>query len=362
MLLLPTARRHEPCVLYWSAANFSVVSGGLLIALRGQLPAFASIVIANVFIVLGLAAIHAGILAFDSRSKPWFGAGTTLTIAAFGFVAFTYLRESLQARIVLISVLCVGYGVAWIRALLANADRSRARLVLVVLFAGHTVFSIARAILTLWHDPGDAFLSAGNLQALVGLETVIFVAVFNVLTHAMLQERRFVVLDRLASIDPLTGVSNRRAFVDAAEQLLACAREEGSPIAVFLLDLDFFKSINDRAGHQAGDVVLQEIAAVVRRCLRPRDLLGRLGGEEFAIVTAGMPAEAAPALAERIREQIASARVTYKGRDLEATASIGVACYPRDADSLEALIEAADRALYRAKTHGRNRVVLAHSA
>lgn len=165
-----------------------------------------------------------------------------------------------------------------------------------------------------------------------------------------------------ATHDMLTGMLNRAGFHDAFSRELARAAREGTPLAVVLADVDHFKRINDTWGHQAGDVVLQTVARQLKDCLRPYDLIGRYGGEEFVIVLPGCGASGAVALAERLRTQIAQEVITFPGGSAMVTASLGVAVSPRGDVTPDTLIRAADRALYRAKQRGRNRVELAEES
>ena len=164
-------------------------------------------------------------------------------------------------------------------------------------------------------------------------------------------------LRQLAQIDPLTGIGNRRFLLERAEHEQLRAERFGSPLSVLLLDIDHFKQINDRHGHAAGDETIRKVALACVDSVREIDVVGRYGGEEFVIVLPGTDLEGARELAERLRATIS--RITVPGSDgnsFELTASVGVATYG-PGDELEHLLAAADAALYRAKSLGRNRVV-----
>jgi diguanylate cyclase (GGDEF)-like protein len=160
-------------------------------------------------------------------------------------------------------------------------------------------------------------------------------------------------------VDPLTGISNRRAFMQDSELQLKRQASDPRPIAVMLLDLDNFKSINDRFGHAIGDRVLQVFAEVAGTCLRRADLFGRLGGEEFAALLVDAPREHAIAVANEIRSCFAEATQEVDGRPVTGTVSIGVVIAYDAVLDVSALLAQADHALYRAKDNGRNRVELA---
>lgn len=166
----------------------------------------------------------------------------------------------------------------------------------------------------------------------------------------------------LATVDPLTQALNRRSFNERAGAELARARRYGRPTAMLLIDADRFKAVNDTHGHAAGDAVLQALSTSVAAALRPSDLLGRLGGEEFGVLLAETGIQSAVLVAERIRQAIAALRVPTTSDPLAFTISIGVAEIDEDETTIQAAMARADRALYQAKAAGRNRVVAAESA
>lgn len=163
---------------------------------------------------------------------------------------------------------------------------------------------------------------------------------------------------RLSITDALTGVYNRRYFSQRLEECVQRAKRYGEPLSFILLDLDYFKSVNDRFGHHAGDEALTALAQVLRAEVRDTDFVSRLGGEEFGIVLVQTPREAAVEVAERIRRRV-EAQELHPSSDetLGLTASLGIAFFPDDGDDPKSLLGSADRALYEAKHTGRNRVV-----
>jgi diguanylate cyclase (GGDEF)-like protein/PAS domain S-box-containing protein len=167
-------------------------------------------------------------------------------------------------------------------------------------------------------------------------------------------------LYRLANFDYLTKIFNRRRFFDDAEKEVARVLRYGHSIAVLMIDLDHFKRVNDTWGHQTGDKVLAAIAKTIKHRIRTTDILGRYGGEEFAIVLVSVDAGQAMLVSEAIRRLIESLVVRHGDEEIRMTVSIGVARPWPDADAktLESLILAADKALYQAKAGGRNRVVM----
>jgi diguanylate cyclase (GGDEF)-like protein/PAS domain S-box-containing protein len=169
-------------------------------------------------------------------------------------------------------------------------------------------------------------------------------------------ERTNRELERLAMVDPLTGIANRRHFFATAEREVALARRHQRPLGVLMLDIDHFKDINDRYGHAVGDEVLKQVARTALSVLRATDHIGRIGGEEFAVLLPDSGLEGAVATAERLREAIAAAALPGGADDVRCTVSVGVAGWAPGDASIEASLNRADAALYRAKREGRNRM------
>jgi len=170
-------------------------------------------------------------------------------------------------------------------------------------------------------------------------------------------------LEYQANTDALTGLANRRAFTTRVEQELARANRYGGELSMLMVDIDFFKKVNDTHGHQVGDLVLKELADIFSRTLRDIDFAARFGGEEFVILLPGINAENALKAAERLRVLVGDARIPLQqGEVVKLTVSIGVASYSVSANnSIEKLIYEADKALYTAKETGRNKVCMAGS-
>lgn len=162
---------------------------------------------------------------------------------------------------------------------------------------------------------------------------------------------------RHATHDVLTGALNRRWVLEGLQRELARAQREGAAVGVILLDLDHFKLINDTHGHPMGDKVLREAVSRLQQELRTHDLLGRYGGEEFLIVLPGCSIVETVAVAERLRQHLASEPINLPNGQIVVTGSFGVAAFAEESDTADTLIHIADASLYRAKREGRNRVV-----
>jgi diguanylate cyclase (GGDEF)-like protein len=161
-------------------------------------------------------------------------------------------------------------------------------------------------------------------------------------------------LVQLAHFDPLTGLCNRKHWMDQAQATLDAAQRHGDRLAVMFIDLDRFKHVNDSLGHSAGDRLLGTVALRMRECLRSRDVLARLGGDEFVVLLPRLKQRDGAAAAARKIMQVLVQPVMLDQHEVTVSASVGLACYPEDGDSVETLLRHADTAMYAAKDAGRN--------
>lgn len=195
-----------------------------------------------------------------------------------------------------------------------------------------------------------------GVVVLAGLVLALLAAV----THRRLAVGRNVAreLERVAGTDAVTGLANRRAMLERLEEALAQSRRSGQPLTLVMADVDHFKAINDRHGHDAGDAVLVAIGQRLASTLRSQDTLARWGGEEFVLLLPGTSLEAGQAIAERLRSAISAAPFTVAGESVALTITQGVAT-ARPGMGAQSLIKAADQALYEGKRRGRDQVVAA---
>ncbi len=227
-------------------------------------------------------------------------------------------------------------------------------LLLVATLAARTVSMLAGSSLDAHFKVPDHVQSLTYLAVLIVLQ-------LNTIGFVLMQmERALERQHELATRDALTGVYNRHALLDALKGFVARSRRDGEPVAMLMIDLDHFKAVNDRWGHLAGDEVLREVARRIGRRLRASDFLARYGGEEFLVVLPNTVAAGAARLAEAIRGEVEGRPCELRKATVSVTVSIGVHASvpdPEDAGA-ESLIAASDRALYRAKQGGRNRVAI----
>lgn len=256
---------------------------------------------------------------------------------------------------------------------LASARRLRQHalpLILTALIVGIAIAAAGSALLTRavlrpmeQLERGTRLLGEGQLSHRVAVHRADEFGRLGNAFNAMAQrlEEAQARLEDLAIHDGLTGLLNHRELLQRLESELARAIRYRRPLALLMLDLDEFKEVNDRHGHQAGDTVLKAVADCLRGELRPVDQLARYGGEEFAVILPETSFPGAVVLAHRIHAAVGALHIDVgEGRVVRITISVGVASFPEDAESVTRLLASADRALYAAKMAGRNRVCSAH--
>ena len=196
----------------------------------------------------------------------------------------------------------------------------------------------------------------GMVSRIPGVPILGFVVLFLLAAHAV--NRRLLQEESASRTDPLTGILNRRGFLEMAHMAVSLSDRSGRPLSVIAVDLDRFKDINDRYGHTAGDRVLQEVARTLSRSVREQDLVARLGGDELVVLLPDTDAAGARRVAEKLREAAGAATVEIDGGSLSVTISLGTA-ERRPGEPIARTIQRADHALYLAKERGRDRVAAA---
>ncbi|MBD2748697.1 GGDEF domain-containing protein [Microvirga sp. BT688] len=347
-----TLNRQLSALAWWGTA-FCLIAVGIGWANLGKgPPGYPVLLLANALGILSYGAIYVGCRVFNKRPGILLhgGAGVAVWIGAFPFI-----YDSQGYRLILASLLTGAYAALSAWELARHAAQALAsQRVAVFLLSSLAVFNLLRGLLgiSLTSVPWiDTF--ARRWSSEMALFLVVFGPTLAFMFLSMAKERLKLDYMRAALVDDLTGIPNRRAFLQAASKLLD--RLNGRPASCLLFDLDNFKAINDRHGHATGDRILSIFGGILTEKL-PKGSFGRLGGEEFAAILP-MGSRDAASVAEAIRDAFSAAGKADLGGNEDVTVSIGCATIPRA--STEDLLRRADQALYCAKESGRNMVVAA---
>ena len=347
-------------VAWWGFAHLIRAASVVLFGMYGSAPDLISIDLANALLFTAFAVTWTGARVFDGRpvEPVYLVTGAVLWLLVCRLPA---MSDAVDARSLVASGIITAY--TWLTAYEFWRGRSEQLVsrwpAIFMLFAHGALFLLRTPLVLLlpW-SPNNAMFGSVWLTVL-SFEALLFTISIAFILLAMAKERTELRHRTAAMVDPLTGIANRRAFLQ--DTALLAKRHSGHPrpTAVLLIDLDHFKSINDRFGHALGDRVLEIFTDSARQSIRASDLIGRLGGEEFAAVLTDTGRDKAVAVAERIRESFAQASQEVDGRPVCATVSIGLVHCEAAVLDVPELLAQADQALYHAKERGRNRVEIA---
>lgn len=341
----------------WAAAMTMHAAGYLFFGLRGRIDDTASILLGNGFTALSFAMLLAAVRRFYEVPRAWAG---LLALPVLLMALLTTMLDRFDMR------LLVANAIFGVQALAVVAALYRRRISTVgkgkwLVMAG---LGFEAAVLA-WRA-GSGLSANAQLETLMqssALQTVTFLGSFAVILMTslgfvfMAKERADEANRIMAAADALTGIANRRAIIAALDRDVSRATRTREPIALMMMDLDHFKQINDTHGHRAGDAVLLAMARLVGQRIRSQDIVGRYGGEEFLVVLPDTTLTGAMRLAQDLCTAVASHPFKVRGQRVPLTVSIGVfGGRLESGDGWDALIHAADSALYRAKNAGRNRV------
>ncbi len=344
--------------MLWGVSFLLGAFGMALVVMRGQIPDWLSIQVANAVVLLGMALVWAGTRMFEGRTvRPGLVLAMPLAWIACSLIPSFATDVNLRTVVASAMLSLLSCLAAWeIWAGRAEPLLSRWPTIITLLSYGAALLARIPATILVPQLHGSQQLIMGAMFPVVAFGTLMFTVILAFLLLNMSKERTELQHKTASLIDPLSGVSNRRAFLDGAERLLRQQRLRYEPLALILFDLDHFKSINDRLGHAAGDDVLKVFAREAAFSLGPDVLFGRIGGEEFAALLSVTDIGEAIAIGDRVRRNFAAVAAGHCAGVVVPTVSVGVALGGEPDQPIAGLMAAADRALYRAKANGRNRV------
>jgi diguanylate cyclase (GGDEF)-like protein len=348
-------------VAWWGFAHLIRAGSVVLFGMYGNAPDLITIDLANALLFTAFAVTWTGARVFDGRpvEPVYLVTGAVLWLLV---CRLPVLADAIDARSLIASGIITAY--TWLTAYEFWRGRNEQLVsrwpAIFMLFAHGALFLLRTPLVAVlpW-SPSNSNMFGSVWLTVLSFEALLFTISIAFILLAMAKERTELRHRTAAMVDPLTGIANRRAFLQDAALLAKRHASHPRPTAVLLIDLDHFKSINDRFGHALGDRVLEVFTDAARQSLRSTDLIGRLGGEEFAAVLSDTSRDKAEAVAERIRESFAQAAEEVDGRPVGAQVSIGLVHCQEPVLDIAELLAQADQALYFAKERGRNRVEVA---
>lgn len=341
-------------MLWWAGANFAFAAG-LPLSLQSSHVGSPSMVVGITLLNLGPAFIWASGRSSNLRDvdMTFLAAGAVIWLTVSVLPVF---RSMPGAQATINQSMIAVYLFAAAREFYhRRAEQVTARHPLIVLLVLHGLYFCYGAFESVRAGWETNAYAIGLWFNLLHFETLIFVVGTSIFAVAMMREQSELTQRIQASTDELTGLHNRRAFYREGKALLSATLARQTNLSVVVFDLDGFKSINDRFGHRRGDNILKLFGETTLTILRSSDIIGRIGGEEFAAILPNASAAEAYEIAERVRIRFAEASAASESDEFRATMSAGIVESDRSS-SLDALIGQADTALYRAKDNGRNRV------
>ncbi|NWG25473.1 MAG: GGDEF domain-containing protein [Pseudorhodoplanes sp.] len=344
---------------WWSATFLMGVLAAILF-LAGFAQGESTLAVVAGALMAAFACCWQGARAFERRRPLWMAALAAPAIWA-GLCLVPGFLGNVTARVLVSSLLIAPLlGMTAFEFWRGRAERLPSRWMVIALFATFAlVFAVRVPLVGVAPFPFGALPEQPNAVALFNVLMFFHTVLLAVLLVALNMERFELEQRTQAQTDSLTGALNRRAFMTRGHRLVLRHQKSGQPLCLLFLDLDRFKSLNDRFGHSGGDDALMRFVAVVHECIRPTDFLFRLGGEEFCCLLPATGVEDALVVAERIRRRMEAATLSVAGTPVKVTVSLGIASTETFGYDVDTLLRRADMAVYAAKRAGRNRVVVA---
>jgi len=341
----------------WAMSFAGNATGFALFVARGHIPDTWWLLLTGAILAAAHGIMWTGARSFEGRSTPMplMLAGTLIWLVACQFPAF---QDSRGAWGPLMSAIIVAYSVLTaVEFWRGRGEALTSNSLIIALLLGHALIFMIRILFggspRLSIQPGEVHI---NWLTFIFFEAIFYAFSLAYMLGSVAKERIAHSYKRDSLTDPLTGIPNRRGFLQRCEAMLRRTAFEHHSSALLLFDLDNFKSINDTYGHHAGDKALVEFCRVAASVLRPTDIFGRVGGEEFGCLIPHASAGEGSKIAERIRVTLEAARLQAAGSTIALTVSVGVAVSATPEQGFGALMMTADQMLYRAKAKGRNRV------
>lgn len=353
----------QPSAVSWRIATLLHASGSILFAVQGHLPHGFVLPLANGMVMFGFAGYWRALRQFYGRPESLLLL-LLPTLGTLGVFWFSAISPSLLARVVIVSIVWAAIMLACIHTLRSpdQSEWAKSRRVLAGIFFIVVVFTVLRAAYFMLVTNGlpSSILDNGSwLNVLTPIVVAILPVIGTTAFLLLCSERIRRQWERAASTDYLTGLPNRRTLANAGDSRFETALESGQALALAMVDIDHFKQVNDRYGHEIGDRVLKHVAARLESACRGTELPARQGGEEFVVLFERVDAAQALRAGERLRQAVEAQPFATDGLLLPLTVSVGIVLRRESDRNFDDLLRRADEAMYAAKSAGRNRVEIA---
>jgi len=338
--------------------------GLFLLGYRDAMPDWVTVVIANLLVLVGSVFYLEATRRFLGISNSIHPLGIIVVPLFIGaFIYFTYFSPSVNNRILSITAALAIFSFLCAREFFHRLPKFERlpRIVTAMVFFLYGLFQVFRFIWTLGENTIQSFMTAGTIHAFAFIFIILLIigSAFGFIW--MVSKRLEFDLKEIANHDQLTSVLNRRGIEALALREISNMRRHGTDLAIALVDIDHFKSVNDQYGHHIGDLALTSFANLIGHRLRSHDIFGRIGGEEFIIILPQTSGDQALLITERLRTLVEAYKFNLEKHRIQMTASFGIAICNSETNSLHDLIPFADKALYKSKQQGRNKVFLYRS-
>ena len=348
--------RQQPSYLYWGSSCLFFVFAQITASLRVfiDLPFITHYLAALLIISAPLAAIL-GIHAYSQSDRKYHKACAFVLILSMLILLPVHDSPLNQIISTAIIAICFSYAAFALRKL--QVERIIHLALLKLCFVIHALIMLVQFLLLVSDYKGDINTDLSHILAVILISHIIITTLTAMIWPLMMFLESEQILSDLANRDPLTGLLNRRSFIMISNNYLEQANSNLTELCALMIDIDFFKKVNDQYGHETGDEALKWVAKKIKSQLREHDLVARIGGEEFAVILPSTSQTQGESLSERIRLAIHNDSFQYQQHSIKLSISVGIITHKSGTNNVNELLAEADKGLYKAKLNGRNQVV-----
>ncbi|WP_105180403.1 GGDEF domain-containing protein [Pseudoalteromonas sp. T1lg21] len=348
--------RQQPSYLYWGSSCLFFVFAQITASLRVfiDLPLITHYLAALLIISAPLAAIL-GIHAYSQSDRKYHKACAFVLILSM--LILLPVHDSPLNHIISTAIIAICFSYAAFALRKLQVERIIHLALLKLCFVIHALIMLVQFLLLVSDYKGDINTDLSHILAVILISHIIITTLTAMIWPLMMFLESEQILSDLANRDPLTGLLNRRSFIMISNNYLEQANSNLTELCALMIDIDFFKKVNDQYGHETGDEALKWVAKKIKSQLREHDLVARIGGEEFAVILPSTSQTQGESLSERIRLAIHNDSFQYQQHSIKLSISVGIITHKSGTNNVNELLAEADKGLYKAKLNGRNQVV-----